>query len=191
MGPAGQHSGSLGRRIIIIGPSCSGKTTLASELARRLEAPFVELDALFWKPGWTAPPDDEFRGKLIEAHVGETWVSAGNYLRHTRAVTWPRADTIIWLEFSLVLTTRRVLARSWRRWRSRELLWGTNYERFWDQLKVWSPDDSLIAYNVQRHRRNRELFVQAGDEARAAGKHFLRLRSPREVERLLRNLGPG
>lgn len=118
----------VGRRVIICGPSCSGKSTLGAELARRLGAAFIELDALFWKPGWKAPPDEQFRERLIEAHAAETWVSVGNYLRHTRDVTWPRADTIVWLDFPLTLTTRRVLLRSWRRWRTGELLWGTNHE---------------------------------------------------------------
>ncbi|MBE0608554.1 MAG: adenylate kinase [Dehalococcoidia bacterium] len=178
----------IGRRIIVVGPSCSGKTTLGAEIARRIGGPFIELDALFWKPGWTAPSDEEFRARLIESHTGDTWVSAGNYLRHTRHLTWPRADTIIWLDFPLRLTTRRVLARSWRRWRSKELLWGTNRERFWDQLMLWSPNDSLIAYNVSRHRQNRRIFRRAMEDARAAGKCFLRLESPRTVERLLENL---
>lgn len=179
---------ALGRRIIVVGPSCSGKTTLAAELARRIGCPFVELDALFWKPGWTPPPDDEFRESLVKAHSGDAWVSAGNYLRHTQHLTWPLADTIIWLDFPLHVTTTRVLARSWRRWRSRELLWGTNYERFWDQLRLWSPNDSLIAYNVSRHWRNRALFESAAEEARAAGKRFVRLRSARGVARLLLQL---
>lgn len=183
-----QSATPIGRRIIVVGPSCSGKTTLGAEIARRIGVPFVELDALFWKPGWTAPSDDEFRARLIESHTGDTWVSAGNYLRHTRHLTWPLAETIIWLDFPLHLTTRRVLSRSWRRWRNKEVLWGTNQERFWDQLVLWSPTNSLIAYNVSRHRQNRQIFQNAMEEARAAGKCFLRLESPRAVERLLENL---
>ena len=182
--PATPH----GRRIIVVGPSCSGKTTLGAEIARRIGAPFIELDALFWKPGWTPPPDDEFREKLLESHARDSWVSAGNYLRHTRHLTWPLAETIIWLDFPLRITTPRVLARSWRRWRSKELLWGTNRERFWHQLKFWSPNDSLIAYNALQHRKHRATFEQAMDDARAAGKRFLRLASPRAVERLLESL---
>lgn len=188
MRASSEASLALGRRVIVVGPSCSGKTTLAAELARRIGCPFVELDALFWRPGWTPPPDDEFRENLVAAHSGEAWVSAGNYLRHTQHLTWPLADTIIWLDFPLHLTTRRVFARSWHRWRSKELLWGTNHERFWDQLMLWSPSNSLIAYNVSRHRRNRQVFRRAMEEGRAAGKRFLRLESPFAVERLLENL---
>jgi ABC-type bacteriocin/lantibiotic exporter with double-glycine peptidase domain len=43
----------VGQRIHVIGNSCSGKSTLAGQLARTLEVPFVELDALNWLPNWT------------------------------------------------------------------------------------------------------------------------------------------
>jgi adenylate kinase family enzyme len=54
------------RRVAIIASaSGNGKTTLGRELARRLDVPFVELDALVHGPGWTETPDDELRA-LIE-----------------------------------------------------------------------------------------------------------------------------
>lgn len=58
-------------------------------------------------------------------------------------------------------------------------------------MKIWNPTDSLIAYNVSRHRSNREVFERAMDEAKAEGKRALRLRSPRAVERLLARTLPG
>ena len=42
----------IGRRIHVTGNSGGGKTTLAARLAQVLNAPFVELDALNWQPGW-------------------------------------------------------------------------------------------------------------------------------------------
>lgn len=176
----------IGRRIIIVGPSCSGKSTLGEHLAGRLGVPFVELDALFWKPGWQESPPDEFRTRLFEAHAKEGWVSAGNYLRHTEDVTWPSAETVIWLDFPLWLTSWRVLRRSWRRWRQKELLWGTNYERFWDQFKLWDKEQSLIAYTVSRHARNQRVFVERMAQCTRDGRTFLRLRSPKEVAAFLR-----
>ncbi len=175
----------LGRRVIIVGPSCSGKSTLGAELGHRLGVPFVELDALFWKPNWQESDPEEFRANLLASHAGDGWVSAGNYLRHTQDVTWPRADSVIWLDFPLWLTSWRVLTRSWRRWRRREHLWGTNYERFWDQLKLWSPSDSLIAYTISRHRRNQRIFTERMKQVRSEDRQFHRLRSPRELERFL------
>lgn len=37
-------------RVVIIGTSCSGKTTLAGTLAAALATPHIELDALHWLP---------------------------------------------------------------------------------------------------------------------------------------------
>ena len=42
--------GHIGRRIHVIGNSCSGKSTLGATLAFRV--PFVELDAINWHPRW-------------------------------------------------------------------------------------------------------------------------------------------
>lgn len=186
-GPAGPPAqpGAIGRRIVIVGPSCAGKSTLGAELARRLDIAFIELDALFWRPGWERPADAEFCALLDGAHSGEAWVSAGNYLRQTRPVTWPRADTLIWLDVPLPVTTWRVICRSWQRWRSSELLWGTCRENFWRQFCLWSQHRSLITYNVVRHRSNRRVFRNAFAEWQAAGKTCLRLRSRRDVEQLL------
>src|SRR5688572_20144357 len=126
----------IGRRIAIIGSTSSGKSTLGERLARLLGVPLVELDALNWKPGWVESTDEEFFPKIVEATSGDGWVVAGSYSR-TRELYWSRLETVIWLDLPLAVSVWRVLVRSWRRSRNRELLWGTNYERFWPQLKVW------------------------------------------------------
>ncbi|MBK6561069.1 AAA family ATPase [Candidatus Amarobacter glycogenicus] len=185
MDTPGAHPGSLGHRIVVVGPSCSGKSTLASQLAALSGASFIELDALFWKPNWQESDPEEFRMRLVEAHAADTWVTAGNYLRHTLATVWPRADTIIWLDFPLYLTSWRVVVRSWRRWRSRELLWGTNAEKFWDQLMIWSPQRSLIGYTISRRRQSRAAFLEAMTDPQFRQVRFLRLTSQGEVSTLL------
>jgi len=48
---------------IIASASGNGKTTLGRELARRLDVPFVELDALVHGPGWVETPDDQLRAQ--------------------------------------------------------------------------------------------------------------------------------
>ena len=59
--------------------SSCGKTTLGRELARRLEVPFVELDALHHGPGWTEATAEELRAKVEPIVAGDAWVIDGGY----------------------------------------------------------------------------------------------------------------
>ena len=49
------------RVAIVASASGNGKTTLGRELARRLDVPFVEVDALVHGPNWVETPNDELR----------------------------------------------------------------------------------------------------------------------------------
>jgi adenylate kinase family enzyme len=85
----------MGRKISIIGSSCSGKTTLAAQLAERLGVPHLELDALHHGPNWQEATADELRAKVEEALTGlDGWVADGNYMgtirtHHRRRRYWP------------------------------------------------------------------------------------------------------
>ena len=182
-----RSAAGIGSRILIVGPSCSGKSTLGELLAGRIGVPFVELDALHWKPNWVGSTDEEFVPVLAEATKGDGWVVSGQYTRVSQLVTWPRADTAIWLDFSFPLVARRIVARSWRRWRSKEHLWGTNYERFWDQLKLWD-ETSLLTYTWKTRKRHAERYLEAMAEPKWAHLRWVRLRSPREVEQFVATL---
>lgn len=174
----------IGRRIQVIGNTGSGKSTLASQLAATLGVPLVELDALNWLPGWVGLTDtdpEEFRRRLSEATAGDAWVVAGSYSQHSEAVLWDRLQTAIWIDLPLPLILWRVMSRSWRRWRTRELLWGTNTETFGKHLKVWDQD-SLIWWAVTSHRRKRQRTVALMADPRWAHIRFIRLTSTREVE---------
>lgn len=171
----------VGRRVLVVGDSCTGKSTLGERLARLLRSPHVELDALYWRPGWAPSPLAEFLPRVDEATRAASWVLSGNYSAQ-RDVSWPRADTLVWLDFPLRTTLPRIVARSWRRWRSRELLWGTNRERFWPQLKLWSPSDSLVAWTLTHHHSLRRRYEAALADPAFARLRCHRLRSPAAVE---------
>jgi len=174
------------RRVLVMGDSCSGKSTLGATLAERLGVPFIELDALFWQPNWQEPDPDQFRADVRAAVAASAgWVVSGNYRSRLRDITWPVADTVAWLDFPLWRTIPRIIARSWRRSRSHELLWGTNSEKFWPQLKLWDPKESLIAFSLRTsHARRREMLA-ASVEGASSGQHWFRLQSPREVDEWL------
>jgi adenylate kinase family enzyme len=61
------------RRVDVVGSSRSGKTPFAASLARLLQVPHIELDALHWRPGWIAAPPDEFRAAVAAATSAEGW----------------------------------------------------------------------------------------------------------------------
>ena len=87
------------KKLVVIGTTSSGKSTLAEQLAQKIGGDFIELDALNWGPNWTPAGDELLRARAEEATRSPGWVVAGNY-SITRPVTWPRAEAIIWLDYS-------------------------------------------------------------------------------------------
>lgn len=101
-------------RIVIIGRTGSGKTTLARELAAALGFPHVELDALYFGPDFSTVPLSVLRERTRSAIAGELWVTDGNKSA-VRDLVWPRADTIIWLDYPFLVSLWRLGKRAlWR-----------------------------------------------------------------------------
>ena len=98
-------------RILILGRTGSGKTTLARELAAALGVPHVELDALYFGPDLSRAPLDVLRERTSAAIAGERWVTDGNK-RAVRDLVWPRADTIVWLDYPVWVSLRRLARRA-------------------------------------------------------------------------------
>jgi adenylate kinase family enzyme len=174
----------IGRRIHVIGNSCSGKSTLAARLAKCLDIPLVELDALNWRPGWVGLNEAnpaELERLIAQATSGAAWIVAGSYSGFARRVFWDRLETMIWLDLPMPQLLARVLHRSWRRWRTKELLWGTNREDFWRQLKVWRKQDSLVWWIVTQHERKRRQMRALQVDPTLSHIRFIRLASSSEV----------
>jgi len=171
------------RRICIIGTSGSGKTTLARQLAERLDIPHVELDALHWQSGWTSTEIPLLLARVTVALAGDTWVVDGNY-NSLRDVTWARADTLIWLDYSLPLVLSRITSRTARRLITRTELWNGNRER-WGS--VFSRD-SIILWSLTTWGKNRRRYRQQFAQPDFVHLRLIRLRSPRETRRWLQSL---
>jgi adenylate kinase family enzyme len=185
------QTNTLGQRILIIGNSCSGKSTLGYHLAESLNVPFVELDALNWDPNWVGLNDTdpcELMRRMQEATTGDSWVVAGSYTQFSQQVFWPRLDTIIWLDLPLHQLIRRMLRRSWKRWRTNELLWGTNYEKFWPQLMVWRKEDSLLWWIVTQYQPKRQQMLAYHVDPQWSHIRFIRLCSSAEIEEFARQI---
>jgi adenylate kinase family enzyme len=100
------------RRIVILGNAGSGKSTLARRLGAKLGLPIVHLDLLFWEPGWLEADAEVFRERVAAAHVGDAWISEGNYARRTFDIRLPRAELVIWMDTPRLTCARRVILRT-------------------------------------------------------------------------------
>lgn len=100
------------QRVLVIGPCGAGKSTLATELAQKLDLPLFHMDQLNWQPGWVESSKDEIRKKLAEIVGTERWLIDGNY-GGTLAERLERADTVVYLDYPIRLCLVRVIHRIW------------------------------------------------------------------------------
>ena len=171
----------MGRRILVVGASGNGKTTVARALAARLGAPHVELDALHHGPNWSAPSAEEFRA-VVQPHVdGDAWVVDGDYSSKLGDLVLERADTVVWLDQPLPLILWRLWPRTYRRIRRREELWNGNRESW--RGAFWGRE-SLFAWTIRSYFRKRRTFPIWF--ARYPHLQVVRLRSPKQVAAYLR-----
>jgi len=173
------------KRIVIIGTSAAGKTTLAKALAQRLQIPHIELDALHWQPGWVANSKEEFIRQAELATRAPAWVIDGNYSK-AQHVIWPRADTLIWLDYAFPLILGRLVSRTWRRLIRQEECCNGNRES-WGKIL---SRDSLFVWVFQSHWRHRRRYEQVLIDPAFVHMHKLRFRSPRETADWLKELKP-
>ena len=161
------------RRVLIIGCSGTGKSTLARRLGSLLDLPVTHLDHLYWRPGWVEAPEAEFHAAQEKVVTGDAWVIDGNY-NSSLHLRLPRADTVVFLDFPRRASLRRVLVRTVR-------------ERGLDTQAPGCPskvDMEFLGFiwNWRRRRRN-TLLKRLAVEARHTRQYLLS--SPRDVESFL------
>jgi adenylate kinase family enzyme len=171
-------------RVVVVGTSCCGKTLFSRQLAQSLGYPYVELDELYWAPSWTPKPENEFRRLVAVAASAPRWVAEGNYGR-IREVLWPRATTIVWLNYSFLTVFFRALRRTLHRIVTKKKLWHGNRESV---VRSFFSRDSILVWVITTfHRRRKEFAV-----LRASGKYphlsWVEFRRPSDAQVYLRSL---
>lgn len=167
-------------RLVVVGVTGAGKSMLAERLARALKLDFIELDALHWRPNWVPATDEEFRALVADAAQKPRWVVAGNY-SIVRDITWPRAQAVVWLDYSLWTVFWRLTRRIFRRWWRRELLWGSNRETLWHHFKLWS-DDSLWHWLFKTYQRRKREYPLLFAQPAYGHLRVFRFSTPEETE---------
>jgi len=172
------------QRIVVVGVAGAGKTTLAWHLAQCLDLPHIEMDALFWDANWTQAPPHIFRERVTQALDGECWVTDGNYSK-VRDLTWGRADTIVWLDYSLQTILTRLIWRTIRRSFTHEELWNGNRESL---VRSLLTHDSILAWALKTYPEKRKRYLAALDDPTWAHLDIIRLRTPRATQMWLSQL---
>ena len=143
-------------RVSVIGTGCSGKTTLARQIASKFHIPHVELDAVYWQPNWTPLHIDPFRSAVESAAAGDQWVIDGNYSK-VRDIIWRRATDVVWLNPPFMIVLWRAIKRTGRRVITGEELFAGNRETMRNTLL---DRDSILWWVIRTHHRRTRAYVQ-------------------------------
>jgi adenylate kinase family enzyme len=161
-------------RVVVVGTSGAGKSTVAAALAALYEVPHVDLDDLATGPRWTRVPDDVFRACVQATLDTPAWIIDGDYQRKLGNRVLEQAEMAIWLDLPL----RVSLARMWRRTsqRVREQTELNNRNRLnWNlALLRW------LQWEIRSHLRRR--MRMPGRLARHSHLNSVHLRSQSQVD---------
>ncbi|MBN2016959.1 MAG: AAA family ATPase [Candidatus Cloacimonetes bacterium] len=168
-------------RIVIIGTSCSGKTTLARKLSEILHIPHIELDTLFWKKNWQIEKRNRFREKVSRVVKKNQWVIDGNF-SIVRDLVWKRADTIIWLDYPFHVIFTQALIRSIKRIITKEKLFADNVESI---KQTFFSKNSILYWIIVSHWDYKRTYTRL---LRHSKKEVIILKSTREKNEFVRRL---
>jgi adenylate kinase family enzyme len=168
------------KRVLVIGPGGSGKSTFARRLGQILDIEVKHLDSFYWRAGWIKPSEEEWLKTVNELISGDEWITDGNY-GGTLAQRAERCDTIIFLDLPRLLclwriTKRRLLYRN----RSRPDMAEGCAEKL---------DREFISWVWNYSNRSRPRVVKLLNE-KSGTKKVVWLRSNAEAERFLKSVNP-
>jgi hypothetical protein len=112
------------QRILVIGCSGGGKTTLSRKLGQRLGLEHISMDRdFYWLPGWVKRAKAEERQMIAAAVANERWLMDGTG-SSTFDLRMPRTDIVLWVRMPRLLCIWGAVSR-WvngsgghdRRWR--------------------------------------------------------------------------
>jgi hypothetical protein len=174
-------------RILVLGRTGSGKTTLARDLAAALGAPHVELDSLYFGADLRTVPLAVLRERTSAAIAGDRWVTDGNKSA-VRDLVWPRADTVVWLDYPVVVSLWRLGKRAVRRTSTTLTAQAAQAAQTggragvpWQLLRAAKGVLTALRSHAGQRRAYPRMFAEPQNQHLAV----VRLRSPRATRRWL------
>lgn len=172
------------KNIFVVGTSGSGKSTLGEYLANNLGFRYLELDAIYWLPNWTAREAIEL-AQLIQAEQGKPGglVLDGNVL--SKGASIKTGDVLVFLDFSRALVVSRVLRRTLRRVLTRQVLWSGNREEA-KFLFSLDPQVNPVMWAYTTHYRRRQEYLALIDSLSGVNVHHIKTK--RDLKQLKQSL---
>ncbi len=85
------------RRVLVIGCSGGGKSTLSRKLSEKLDLPYVSMDRdFYWLPGWVKRPKAQERARIAASVAQDRWIMDGSGAS-SFDLRLPRTDLVIWV----------------------------------------------------------------------------------------------
>jgi adenylate kinase family enzyme len=175
-------------RLVVVGCSGSGKTTMARALAAACGLVHVELDGLNWTEGWrdlVVHEPETFFARIAEAAAGERWVMDGNYTK-ARHIHWTRATAIVWMDTPRWRVMPQVVWRSLTRALEGKELWAGTGNR--EDFRRWLDREHPIRWAWDTHATVRARYAGWFAGGAWEGKPVHRVRTRREGRELIRRL---
>jgi hypothetical protein len=166
------------QKVVVIGATGAGKSTLAEQVAARLALPYVPTDPLYWAENWRRVPLAEVHSRIALLTAQPQWVLDGNF-DDVREVVWARADALIWLDYPCCVTWSRLVRRNISWWFSGTPTWSENRMT----LKVAL---SGIRHGLRGYRAKRREYPVVLPLYKNV--HVLRFRRPRDAASWLAGL---
>jgi adenylate kinase family enzyme len=161
-------------RVLIGGTSGSGKSTVARDISMRAGIPYTEIDALHHGPGWTRR--SHFLSDVAALSAQPRWITEYQY-EEARPVLLARCDLVVYLLLPRRVVMARVVRRTVRRSRRREVLWNGNVE---PPLRTFLTNgDHIVRWAWRTHGLGPQRLAEI--EATYPLLPVVALRSPRDV----------
>lgn len=145
-------------RILVVGTSGSGKTTIAQAIAARTGVPHFASDDFYWEQDWKPAPIACVDRLLDEVLAKSSWVLDGNF-EHRWETVWNQADLIVWLDYSLPTVLWQVARRNVGWFLSRRIVWSGNRMTLYRVI-------SGVRHSLQSHCRKRNVYPRYLDQLR-------------------------
>jgi len=169
------------KRAVIVGPTCSGKSTLAQRMANLMGSKHIELDAIFWGPDWSERDPGQFREIISKLIKNDSWVVDGNY-KTVRDIVLSKATALIWLNYSFPRVFYRAFSRTTKRIVRKEKLFSGNTETFRSQFL---SKDSLLLWLIKSYRPVQKLYRKLFDGQSLTHLNLTEFNHPSQTEEFI------